>query len=99
MLKMLSSVHTKLEKALLLGMLGNLVHDLVSMSKTSKAFTAYLDCLPPGIQKGILRKVTCIIHLPKAKCGFGDVLARRGMGIVEKAKAGTGPLLKDNPCR
>lgn len=39
---------TKLEKALLLGMLGNLVHDLVSVSKTSKALIAYLDCLPPG---------------------------------------------------
>lgn len=53
---MLFSVHTKLEKALLLGMLGNLVHDLVSMSKTSKAFTAYLDCLPPGMKKGVQQR-------------------------------------------
>ena len=31
-------------------MLGNLVQERVSMSKTSKALTAYLDCRPPGGQ-------------------------------------------------
>lgn len=57
---------TKLEKALLLGMLGNLVHDLVSVSKTSKALIAYLDCLPPGAGE-MERKGVSLAHSTKQR--------------------------------
>jgi hypothetical protein len=43
-------------------MLGNLVQERVSMSKTSKALTAYLDCRPPAGQsrvQGGQKRILC----------------------------------------